>query len=424
MNENTPLDAAQALALQRFALVSKVQDLVHQRLPLRTALEMVTRAPVQGPDGLEFVMAVRTLEDWWYAFRRGGFAALHPKARSDRGVPRALTPEQRVRLLASVRAQTGIAIKVLYRQWIKDDPTLPALSSIYRCLQSNNLDQRARRYQLRQAVSGPTKAFEAPAINELWMADFSPGPHLPRAGHDTPQTTHLCAIIDDHSRLIVAALYFFAANTQTFHFTLKEALKRRGLPRKLYTDQGGPFTNDHTRLVCANLQIRLLHAKPYHAWSKGKIERFFRTVQEDFEAQLRQPGHAAKSLDDLNGRLADWLQTLYHIRIHSGTDQSPQARFQASAHLLRSLDPTQDLDRLFYTRLQRSVHKDGTVRIENQLYEVDLALRGLRVDLSFDPWNLARIEVSHRGQAFGLARRVDLHLNSQISTRPNHDDKR
>ena len=75
MTENTPVDAAQALALARFALVSKVQDLVLQRLPLRTALETVTRAPIQGPDGLEFVVAVRTLEDWWYAFRRGGFKA-------------------------------------------------------------------------------------------------------------------------------------------------------------------------------------------------------------------------------------------------------------------------------------------------------------------------------------------------------------
>ena len=93
-------------------------------------------------------------------------------------------------------------------------------------------------------------------------------------------------------------------------------------------------------------------------------------------------------------------------------------RFQACAHLLHRLDSAQDLDRLFDTRLQRNVRKDGTIRLENQLYEVDLTLRGLDIDLSFDPWTLARIEVSHRGQAFGLARRVDLHLNSQIGA-PN-----
>ena len=85
--------------------------------------------------------------------------------------------------------------------------------------------------------------------------------------------TFLCIIIDDHSRLIPFAAYFLRADTQAFHQTLKEALRRRGLPAKLYTDQGGLFTNDHARVVCASLGIRLLHAKPYHAWSKGKAER-------------------------------------------------------------------------------------------------------------------------------------------------------
>lgn len=424
MNEKSAPDDAQALALQRFTLVSKVQDLVHQRLPLRTALAMVSRVPIQGPDGLEFVVALRTLEDWWYAFRHGGFPALHPKSRSDRGLPRALTPEQQQRILAAVRSQPGIAVKVLYRLWRTEDPTLPAISSVYRCLRAHDLDRRSRHRQLHQAVSGPTKAFEAPAVNELWMADFSPGPYLPADGNaTTPRGTHLCAIIDDHSRLVVAALYHPDATTRSFHATLKEALRRRGLPRKLYTDQGGPFVNDHTRLVCANLNIRLLHAKPYHAWSKGKIERFFRTVQEDFEALQRRPGHGPATLDELNGRLADWLQSVYHVRVHQGTDQPPQTRFQNASHQIRSLDATLDLDRLFFSRVNRTVRKDGTLRLDCHLYEVDPALRGLEVQLCFDPWTLARVEVSYRGQSFGLARPVNLHLNSQISGNTNHVER-
>jgi hypothetical protein len=75
------------------------------------------------------------------------------------------------------------------------------------------------------------------------------------------------------------------------------------------------------------------------------------------------------------------------------------------------LDPNLDLDRLFYAQLFRVVRKDGTVRLDNQLYEVDLALRGLEVRLRFDPWTLARVEVDYRGQSFGLARRVDRGLN-------------
>lgn len=167
--------------------------------------------------------------------------------------------------------------------------------------------------------------------------------------------------------------------------------------------------------------LRLLHARPYHGWSKGKIERFFRTVQEDFEAALHLPGHAVHSLDELNARLADWLQSVYHARVYSGTDQSPHERFHQSAHLIRSLDPHLDLHRIFFTRLKRTVRKDGTVRLGNRLYEVDLALRGLEVQVHFDPWTLARIEVEYRGQGFGLARQVDRHLNSQLGNSSNYE---
>jgi hypothetical protein len=108
---------------------------------------------------------------------------------------------------------------------------------------------------------------------------------------------------------------------------------------------------------------------------------------------LRLPGQSAGSLAELNARLADWLQTVYHVRHHQGIGMSPQERFaQGSAQVL-PLDPHLDLDRLFYAEAFRLVRKDGTVRLENHLYEVDLALRGLEVRLRFDPWSLARVEL-------------------------------
>ena len=157
-----------------------------------------------------------------------------------------------------------------------------------------------------------------------------------------------------------------------------------------------------------------LHAKPYHAWSKGKIERFFLTLQSDLEASLRLPGRAPASLEELNARLADWLQTVYHVRWHEGIGTSPNERFAQGSRQVRALDAQLDLEPLFYAQLLRVVRKDGTVRLENQLYEVDLALRGLEVRLRFDPWTLARVEVDYRGQSFGLARLVDRQLNSQL----------
>jgi putative transposase len=416
MKNSTPNPASskqEHVALQRWALVSQVQELVRRHWPLSAALEQVaSTCPYQANESPGDFVAKRTLEDWYYAFLRGGLPALQPKARSDRGRPRRLSPTQQQWVLAQVRAYPGVPVKILYRQWKQSEPALPALSAIYRWLQQNELDAQGRRYVLRQSVSGPTKAFEAPAVNELWMADFSPGPFLavvPKA-----LATHLCLLLDDHSRLVTFAAYGLSADTRAFLYCLQQAVRRRGLPRKLYTDNGGPFVNAHLKIVCAHLGIRLLHAKPYHAWSRGKCERLFRTIQSDFEATLRLPGQAAGSLDQLNAKFAAWLQEIYHTRVHEGTGQPPQERFAQGASSLRTIDPQLDLERLFFTRWERLVRKDGTVRIDNALYEVNLALRGLKVDLHFDPWRKDRIEVRYKGQDFGLAHLVNRHLNSQL----------
>jgi transposase InsO family protein len=339
---------------------------------------------------------------------------LVPKTRVDKGQVRTLSPEQQKWILEQAQAHLGVPVKVLYRRWSQEDPQLASLNTVYRLLRAHDLHTKARRQLLRQPLGGATKCFEAPFVNDLWMTDFSPGPFLPSADHGKAIPTSLCVIIDDHSRLIPYAAYYLQADTQAFHQTLKEAIVRRGLPTKLYTDNGGPFINDHTRIVCARLGIRLLHAKPHHAWSKGKAERVLFTIQQDFEAGLRLPGQQAATPEELNARFSLWLQSVYHARVHSSTHMTPNERYQRGAHLVKALDPHLDLDQLFYHELKRTVRRDGTVRIDNRLYEVDLSLRTLTVQLRFDPFKLERIEVYHRGTSFGLAKPVNLHLNSQI----------
>ena len=400
--------------MRRMSLVQAVIELLQRHWPLSAALEQVSSTqalPGQGETPPQFI-ATRTLEDWYYAFKKSGFDGLKPKARSDRGKPRRLSSKQQQWILDQVRAFPGVPVKLLYRQWKQADATLPALSAVYRWLEHNDLDAHGRRYLLRQNIPGPTKVFEAPGANDLWIVDFSPGPFL--ALHPKTLPTHLCVIIDDHSRLIPHAAYAPNADTQALLACLKEALRRRGLPRKLYCDNGGPFINHHLRIVCANLGIRLVHSKVGRPWSRGKVERMFRTLQQDFEAGLRLPGQAVGSLEELNGKLARWLQEVYHPRLHEGIGESPQERFARALPLLRPMDPHLDLDRLCYTRIDRTVRKDGTVRIDNDLYEVNLALRGLKVQLELDPWIKHPILVRYKGQDFGLARKADRHLNSQL----------
>jgi hypothetical protein len=157
-----------------------------------------------------------------------------------------------------------------------------------------------------------------------------------------------------------------------------------------------------------------LHQVQFAPDAKGKVERLCATIQQDFEATLRLPGEAVFSLEELNSKFAHWLQSVYHARVHSATGCSPQERYQRGAHLVRSLDPHLDLDVLFYTEVVRVVRRDGTVRLGSRLYEVDLSLRTLSVQLRFDPFRLDRIEVWHKAASFGLARAVNLHRNSQL----------
>ncbi len=401
-------DRRNEVALRRFAAVSFLEQKQREGFGLARALRMASLRPWPDEHGTYF--AVRTLEDYWYAWKRGGFAALTPQGRADAGHFRKLPADLGDQLLEVVARHPDIPFKVLYLRWKEAGKVLPSLATLYRFLRSRGYDAASlRRGRLEH---GPTKAFEAPFVNDLWMADFSPGPKLSVEGKTV--ATQLCLLLDDHSRLIPFAAYYTAADTRAFHDALKQAVLRRGLPCKLYTDQGKPFVNQHTAIVCANLGIRLLHARPYHAWSKGKIERCFHSLQQGFESTLVLPGQRARNLADLNEKLSLWIQSVYHLRVHSSTRQSPQVRFSAAAETLRHIDPGLDLDALFFTRLCRTVRKDGTVRLDGKLYEVDMSLRALQVELRFDPFTLNRIEVYHRGHACGLARPANLHLNSQI----------
>jgi putative transposase len=409
MNEanKNPNELNQTTALTRFRALNFIEDLQRNGSPLAEALRQAALRP--WPDENGDYYAVRTLEDWWYAYQKGGFNALVPAPRSDQGKSRVLDEPTAVWVLEQVTQNPTVPLKVLYAHWQQSQRPLPSISVLYRYLRRQGLDRRALRSG--RLETGATKAFEAPQVNDLWMVDFSPGPTLSVNGKAlSPQ---LCVLVDDHSWLIPFAAYYPQANTEAFHHAFKEALLRRGVPRKLYTDNGKPFINAHSHLVCAQLGVRLLHCKPYHSWSKGKCERLIQTIQQGFETTLRLEGNAAHSLEELNAKLSAWIQTIYHQRPHSSTGQSPEYRYQQAAKTLRQWDETIDIEPLFYLRLERTVRKNGTVRLDRELYEVPLSLRALKVQLRLDPWRRTRLEVWYQNKFMGLARKAPLHLNSE-----------
>ncbi len=263
MMEKDPKSRLEHLALIRHSAVSWIEQSLNQGKTLGRALALAAELDWDGRH-----YSPRTLEDWFYAWRAQGFGALERQSRRDKGLCRAISPQTAEAIVKLRLQQPSLPISVLVRQLEQSgvlEPGTFSLSSVYRLLISQGLD----RPRLMAQSSGPTKAFETELANALWMSDVMDGPTL-RVG-DRPVHTFLFAVLDDCSRLIPHAQYYEHEKLRCLLDCLKQAFASRGLPEKLYTDQGKIFTCAHLQVICANLKIKLTHARPYAAWSKELV---------------------------------------------------------------------------------------------------------------------------------------------------------
>ncbi len=234
--------------------------------------------------------------------------------------------------------------------------------------------------------------------------------------------TRLIALIDDCSRFITHAQYYENETTQCSLDVLKKAVMRRGIPEKLYTDRGKIFTCTHVRQVCGNLHTNLLQAKPYHSWSKGKIERFFLSLQKSFEQPL--VFDKVTSLEGLNSRLWQWIEQHYHQQTHSAlAGQSPSERYRERSQKVRLYrgEPN-EFNRLFYKQIKRRVRKDATVSINNCLREVPTHLRRAEVHLRYDRFVVnKKLEIYLGGKCVGSATVCDKNYNAHHFKPSNYE---
>lgn len=402
-------DPRERRALARFAAVQMVLQARQRGLSLSQALQEAAHQPWDGrfysPDAID---------QWLKRFEQGQFAALFDQPRSDKGQKRVLDPSAIEALLNLRRLHPQLTLPALEQELLRQGVLQPgaySLSTLQRRLAEAGMDRRSLRAGA-ALITGPTKAFELPLPNLLWMADAMNGPTLKQADQPS-QRTFLFALIDDHSRLCVHGQFYPTERTECFLDCLRQAIQARGLPDKLYTDNGSSFRSQHLQIVCANLGIKLIHARPYHSWSRGKIERFFLTVQNQFLAQLQfQP---VADLIELNRQFWHWLETGYHQRPHSALqEQSPADRFAQAGISLRTVPQDVDLERLFLMRQERRVRKDATICLGARLWEVPAHLRGQVITVWFDPVRWTRVELWWRDRFLGQATACNKHLNSQL----------
>jgi putative transposase len=205
-------------------------------------------------------------------------------------------------------------------------------------------------------------------VNDLWVCDFMHGPKV--MVNNRPLKAVLCAIIDDHSRMVVGYGFNTSETISALTVVLKEAFMGYGIPKRLYVDNGASFSSEFLTRSCALAGISLIHSKPYDSPSRGKVERLFRTIRQRFLTGV-QPGI---SLEDINQAFWLWLQQDYHHKLHAGIDQRPIDRYNASVDRvpIRRLTKT-ELDEIFLIRHERVVNNDATISFKGCLYEVPAA---------------------------------------------------
>jgi putative transposase len=415
-------ERARAIGLFRYELIREAADPgLSSRARGRLVREIAAREHVD-PAGRPRRVSRDTLDRWIRAWRRGGFDALVPDPRQSAPRLPVEVIEMAVALKRENPARTATQVRRILRAqmgWAPGERTLqrhfaddPQIAAVLGALAAGGPGS--------EAVFG---RFEAERPNELWTGDALHGPTI------GGRKTYLFAFLDDHSRAIVGHRFGFCEDTVRLAAALRPALGSRGVPDGVYVDNGSAFVDAWLLRACAKLGIRLIHSTPGRPQGRGKIERFFRTVREQFLVEITgeitgepagdgvgQGRHRVTDLDELNRLFTAWVETVYHRRVHSETGHPPLARWHAGGPF--PLPTPAALAEAFLWEAHRTVSKTALVSLQGNTYQVDPLLVGHRVELVFDPFDLTTLQVRVRGVPAGTAIPHRIGRHSHVKARP------
>lgn len=379
------MDRADDIALFRYALVRQAADRRLAKSERGALVRALSAQSHTGPGGEPVMVSRTTIDRWLRAYRKGGFAALRPGPRK-------------------VEPRTPAGVLELACQLRKEDPFRSAahIASLLRASEGWSPHERTLERHFRAlgltraaltAASTVHGRFQADRPNEIWTGDALHGPVVGK------KKAVLFAFIDDCSRLVTGHRWAHSEDTLAAQAALRRGVLSRGLPSTVYLDNGSPFVSRQLLRSLATLGVRLVHSRPGRPEGRGKVERFFRTVREQF---LIEVAHSdVPSLEALEERFVAWVEQSYHRREHSETGEAPIERFSRLAQP-RFVSP-ELLREAFLFSEARTVTKVATVSLFGNYYEVDPALVGRKVELVFDPFDLEHISVRYMGRDFGPA---------------------
>lgn len=366
----------QEIGLYKFSLIAPLVNDTYNAHSKEQFYRDVASKTHKHPSGKEVKYSSGTIKRWHMNYKKNGFDGLLPTKRSDAGMSRSFS-EKVINEIHEIKDKfPHITTKMVRRKLIEDGfikDSEVSLSSMYRYMKANNL----KRNQLEPIER---RAYEMANVNDCWLADTS---HLLRLKvNGKSKKTYLVSIIDDKSRLLVHSEIFFNDNAVNFQIVLKKAIKKFGVPKKLFVDQGGPYKNKQLSMITASLGINLIHARPYSGASKAKIERVFRTIKDNYVNCT--DWNIFENLEDLNEQFNIYLNTEYQNSMHSGIKMTPRERYKDDMALIK-YKSTEEIEKSFLHRITRKVHKDATIVIQKVLYEVPQKYIGQTINLRYAP---------------------------------------
>jgi putative transposase len=355
----------------------------------------------------------RTIQTWFYRYKNHGITSMTHHTRKDKGQTRKVTPEELLEALNAAKPHfhhPHANKRALYRFCIENGLLHPdhiAQTTFYRFI---------REYDLLAADDNDHKnrlAFSMKFANQLWQADTMFGPYVDSGvSLGTRKQARLIAFIDDASRVLCHGQFFFEENVDTLVQALRAAFYKRGVPEQLLVDNGSIYSSQEIILICARVGCILRHTAVRDAAAKGKIERFFRRVRDQFLVKKLD----LSSLEALNRQFTHWVENDYNATPHDAIGMKPIDRFGIDLARVRFLPPSEHNDELFYAEAARKVKKDNTFSFSGRRYETPVDLRDQRIQLRYDRQrqDSAAVIIYHKGQRLGQARLLDTVANGLL----------
>ena len=327
------------------------------------------------PDGSTRTYSSDTLYRYYKAYMNGGFDALKPNGRVDAGNSRKIDSDIASQIKHYHTEQPRLPSTLIYRALI-DNGTITektiSLSTVTRFVNRLKKEENFATKEMRR--------YEVEHINEVWYGDSSVGPYL-KVGKEKKKVW-VIALIDDASRFIVGIDIFFNDNYVNLMGVIRSAVIKYGRPQTLKFDNGANYRSNQMEILGARMGTAIHYAPPYTPTGKAKIERWFRTMKDQWMASLNM--NDFHNLEELRESLFQWVQK-YNQTPHSSLEEkTPQDRFFEESSLIIRLDEER-IEKTFLLEIERKVSRDNVISIENKEYEVNYRYAGKKLLIRYSP---------------------------------------